>query len=268
MLVARDVATGEESWRSRLGKELEVEDTIDIDAKNVYVTVSDYSDSQSATKYRTAVAAISHSTGKQVWLQKRDWGTKDYDVEGTVSGKYLVYADSNYNLTVRDTATGEQLWSKKIGDDWSWKPTLGVGLVFLPGEKLTAVDLETGRTRWTLSPNGRRGFHNPTVIDGVLYVSDYDHGVWARDAKTGKEIWFCEDPGADEAPGGFVRAGETLYAASTLDGGGIYALEAKTGKPRWVYNDNKDPGEPWQVAVSGNRLLVTHGYEIYALPAV
>lgn len=53
-----------------------------------------------------------------------------------------------------------------------------------------------------------------------------------------------------------------------MDGGGIYALDARAGKPRWVYNDNKDPGEPWRMAISGNRLLVTHGYEIYALPAV
>ncbi|GGN85843.1 hypothetical protein GCM10011579_077060 [Streptomyces albiflavescens] len=268
VLVARDVTTGEESWRSRLGKELTVENTIDIDAKNVYVTVTDYSDARSATKYRTAVAAISHSTGKKVWLQKRDWGTKDYDVEGTVSGKYLVYADSNYNLTVRDTATGEQLWSRKIGDDWSWKPAVAAGLVFLPGEKLTAVDVETGKAGWSLDPNGRRGFHNPTVIEGVVYVSDYDHGIWALHAKTGKKIWLCDDSELDEAATTFLRAGQNLYAATDMDGGGIYALEAGTGKLRWVYNDNKDPGEPWRVAISGNRLLTTHGYEIYALPAV
>ncbi|MEV7344075.1 PQQ-binding-like beta-propeller repeat protein [Streptomyces sp. NPDC093544] len=268
VLIARDVATGEESWRSRLSKELQVDGTIAIDAKNVYAKVTDYGESRSATDFRLAIAAISHSTGKQVWLQKRDWGTKDWDVEGVVNGKYLVYADSNYNLTVRDTATGAQLWTKKLGDDWSWTPTVAAGLVFLPGETLTAIDADSGKTSWTLSPNGRRGFHEPTVIDGVLYVSDYDHGVWALDAKTGKKIWLCEDPGADEAAKTFLRAGETLYAATLMDGGGIYALEAKTGKPRWVYNDNKDPGEPWQVAISGNRLLVTHGYEIYALPAV
>ncbi|MFD4623049.1 PQQ-binding-like beta-propeller repeat protein [Streptomyces sp. NPDC058475] len=269
VLVARDVSTGEEAWRSRLGKTLTVQDTIAIDNKNVYVTVSDSSDTQSATKDRTAVAAISHTTGKKVWLQKRDWGTKDYDVQGTVSGKYLVYADSSYNLTARDTATGEQLWTKKVGDDWSWQPTVAAGLVFLPGEKLTAVDAETGATRWTLSPNGRRGFVNPTVIDGVLYTSDYDDGVWAVNVKTGKRIWLCEDPGADEAPETFLRAGTTLYGASgPLDGGGIVALDARTGKARWMYDDNKESGEPWQVALEGNRLLVTHGYEIYALPAV
>ncbi|PSM38760.1 serine/threonine protein kinase [Streptomyces dioscori] len=270
VLKALDATTGEEAWRSRLGEDLKVEKTIAIDAKNVYVTVTDYADSRSATDFRTGVAAISHSTGKKVWLQKRDWGTDDYDVEGTVSGKHLVYADSNRNLTVRDTATGTQLWTKKIGDDWTWRPTVapGPGLVLLPGTTLTAIDVETGKSRWTLSPNGRRGFDNPTVVDGVLYTADHDGGVWAVDVKTGRKLWLCEDPGADQAPAQFLRAGGTLYGASAMDGGGVFALDARTGRARWVYNDNKDPGEPWQITISGNRLLAMHGYEVYALPAV
>jgi hypothetical protein len=267
-LVALDVRTGKEAWRSRLGKNLKLDATIAIDEKNVYVTVTDFNDSKSATDYRVGVAAISHTTRKTAWVQMRDWGTDNWDVEGTASGKYFVYADSKYNLTVRDTATGGQLWTKKLGDDWSWTPTVAAGLVFLPGDNLRALDAKTGKTRWTLSPNGRRGFNDPTVIDGVLYISDYDDGVWAVNVKTGRKIWLCEDPGARRAPTTFLRAGATLYGASYKDEGGIFALVAKTGKSRWVYNDNKDPVEPFQVAVSGNRLLVTHGYEIYSLPAV
>jgi outer membrane protein assembly factor BamB len=267
VLVARDVKTGEEVWRSRLGKKLGIESTIAIDDKNVYVTATDYAQAQSATDYRTAIAAISHSTGKKVWLQHRDWGTRDYDVQGTVSGKYLVYADSNQNLTVRDTATGDQLWTQKIGDDWAWQPTVANGLVFLPGEKLTAVDAETGRTRWTLSPEGRRGFNNPAVIDGVLYVSDYDRGIWAVDVKTHRRIWLCEDQNRG-GPGTFVRVGTTLYCAAGPLSGGVIALEAKTGTVRWTWTDDKDSGAPWQVATAGNRLLVTNGPEIYAMPAV
>ncbi|GHH89494.1 protein kinase domain-containing protein [Streptomyces capillispiralis] len=267
VLVALDVTSGEEVWRSRLGKSVTVESAIAIDDRHVYVTANDYGDSRSATEYRTAVAAISHTTGKKVWLHQRDWGTRDYDVQGNVSGTYLVYADSNENLTVRDTATGTQLWTKKLGDDWSWQPTVAGGLVFLPGDELTAVDADTGATRWTLSPNGRGGFRNPTVIDGVLYVSDDDDGVWAVNVKTGRRTWLCDDLDV-EGPETFLRAGSSLYGATGSLDGGIVALEARTGKLRWVYDDNKGNGEPWQVTLSGNRLLVTHGPEIYALPAV
>ncbi|WML81864.1 PQQ-binding-like beta-propeller repeat protein [Streptomyces sp. VNUA74] len=266
-LVAYDVMKGEEVWRSRLGKQLSVEDTIAIDDKNVYVTATDYAQARSATKYRTAVAAISHTTGKSTWIQHRDWGTKDYDVQGTVSGKYLVYADSNLNLTVRDTATGGQLWTKKIGEEWTWRPAVANGLVFLPGDELTAVDADKGSTVWTLSPAGRRGFNNPTVIDGVLYTSDHDDGVWAVDVKTGKRTWLCDELDV-EGPETFVRAGATLYGATGALDGGIVALDAGSGKSRWTYSDSKGVGEPWQVALSGNRLLATHGHEVYALPAV
>ncbi|MGC0411305.1 outer membrane protein assembly factor BamB [Streptomyces sp. SAI-195] len=267
VLVAYDVKRGEEVWRSRLGKQLSVEDTIAIDDENVYVTATDYGQSKSATKYRTAVAAIDHTTGKKTWIQHRDWGTKDYDVQGTVSGKYLVYADSNHNLTVRDTATGGQLWTKKIGEEWSWRPTVDNGLVFLPGDRLTAVDADKGSTVWTLPPAGRRGFGNPTVVDGVLYTSDHDDGVWAVDVKTGKRIWLCDELDV-EGPETFLRTGGTLYGATGSLDGGVVALEAKTGKLRWTYTDSKAVGEPWQAALAGNRLMVTHGHEIYALPAV
>ncbi|MGY3203360.1 protein kinase domain-containing protein [Streptomyces sp. TE5632] len=266
-LVAHDAENGEEVWRSRLGEQLSVEDTIAIDAENVYVVATDYGQAQSATKHRKAVAAVSHTTGKTAWIEHRDWGTKSYDVQGSVSGKYLVYADSNYNLTVRDTATGGQLWTKKIGDEWSRRPTVAEGLVFLPGEELVAVDADTGGTVWTLSPNGRRGFGNPTVIDGVLYTSDHDDGVWAVDVKSGKRTWLCDELDV-EGPETFLRAGTALYGATGSLDGGIVALEAKTGKLRWTYSDSKAVGEPWQVTISGNRLLVTHGPEIYALPAV
>ncbi|MDT0613562.1 serine/threonine-protein kinase [Streptomyces lancefieldiae] len=267
VLVAHDVRTGEEVWRSRLGKQLSVEDTIAIDDRNVYVTATDHGQARSATKYRTAVAAISHTTGKTAWVQHRDWGTKDYDVQGSASGKYLVYADSNLNLTVRDTATGGQLWTKKIGEEWTWRPTVANGLVFLPGDELTAVDADNGSTVWTLSPAGRRGFGNPTVVDGVLYTSDHDDGVWAVDVKTGKRTWLCDELDV-EGPETFLRAGTTLYGATGSLDGGIIALETRTGKLRWTYSDSKAVGEPWQAALSGNRLLVTHGHEIYALPAV
>ncbi|MFG3248076.1 PQQ-binding-like beta-propeller repeat protein [Streptomyces sp. NPDC048187] len=267
VLVAYDVESGEEVWRSRLGTRLSVEDTIAIDDKNVYVTATDYGQSQSATEYRTAVSAVDHTTGKQTWIQHRDWGTKDYDVQGTVSGRYLVYADSNRNLTVRDTATGRQLWTKKLGEEWSWRPTVANGLVFLPGDNLTAVDADKGSTVWTLTPAGRRGFNNPTVVDGVLYASDHDDGVWSVDVGTGKRNWLCDELDV-EGPETFLRAGATLYGAGGALDGGVVALEAKTGTLRWTYSDAKAVGEPWQVALSGNRLLATHGHEIYALPAV
>lgn len=271
VLVAYDVKTGEEAWRSRLGSKLAVEKAIAVDDRYVYVTATDYSDFESATKNRSGIAAVSHITGTQLWMRERDEdtgkGTEDYDVTGSVFGKYLVYAGSDNNLTVRVTVLGRRIWTKKIGDDWAGQPTVAKNLVFLPGATLRAVDVETGKVRWTLKPNGRRGFNNPTVIDGVLYVSDYDGGVWAVDINAGKRIWLCDELDIS-GPETFVKKGTSLYGATGSLDGGLVALNAGTGKLRWTYTDSDNWGEQWQVALLGNRLLVTNGPEIYALPAV
>ncbi len=73
-----------------------------------------------------------------------------------------------------------------------------------------------------------------------------------------------------------ARAVSGRYTAPVVDGvlstadhdDGVWAVDARTGRARWGYNDNKDPGEPWQITISANRLPATHGYEVYALPAV
>ncbi|NUK70397.1 PQQ-binding-like beta-propeller repeat protein [Streptomyces lunaelactis] len=265
-VIGLDVKTGKESWRSRLSEDLTVERAIAVDDRKIFVVAS-----VNDGKVRdglTAVAAIDHRTGKVAWQEQRDSGTDDYDVAGTVAGNRFVYTDSNFNLTARDTGTGKQLWSHKIGDDLEWTPALHDGLVLIPGDTLTAVDVETGKTRWTLSPSGRRGFKEPMVVDGVLYAADYDQGVWAVDLKQGKKIWLCEEPGARRAPTEFVRVDDTLYGASYDDAGGVFALDLKTGRSRWTYNDNTGNLEQWHIATSGKRLLATHGGEIYALPAV
>lgn len=102
----------------------------------------------------------------------------------------------------------------------------------------------------------------------MLYAADYDQGVWAVNPMSGKKIWLCEETGARKAPTEYVRFGQTLYGASYDDAGGIFALDLTSGKSRWTYNDNKGTDEQWHIEVSGQRLLATHGGEVYALPAV
>ncbi|WP_263166716.1 serine/threonine-protein kinase [Streptomyces sp. SCSIO ZS0520] len=266
-VVGRGAGDGRESWRSRLGEDVKVADVIAVDDKQLYATVTDYSKSRSATDFRTGVAGIDRKSGKQVWLQYRDWGTDDYDVRAVVSGGFLVYTDSRSNMTVRSTATGAQLWTRKIGSDLAWAPTVAAGLVFVPGDELRAYDVESGQERWKLSPRGRRGFKNPVAVDGVLYVRDLDRGLWAVDPAEGSRIWLNEDAGDSGAESDVVVHGGHLYA-SGMDRSGVVALDRKTGEHRWTYGDSADTIEPWRLTRSGARLLATHGTEIYALPAV
>lgn len=271
-VVGYDIRTGKENWRTRLGGKMDAGVQVAaVDDKRIYV-IAEVSDAD-YTKDLNAIAAIDIRTRKVLWQEQRDEGTQD-DVQLTVGDDCLVYihggiADDKYNVTVRSAITGKQLWNRKVADD-EVQPTVFGGTVYLGGwDRMRAVDLKTGRDKWTLSPNGRRGFRKPSVLDGVLYVMDFDRGVWAVDPKSGDKIWMSEELGRRPFGDAMVRTGDSLYIGSVFERGGIYALSAKDGKFRWNYNDGVDADDSeWQVTAAGNRLLVAHADELYALPAV
>ncbi|MFG2891233.1 PQQ-binding-like beta-propeller repeat protein [Streptomyces sp. NPDC048248] len=265
-VIGLDPNTGKEAWRSRLAGKLNAERILAADEDRIYVVASVRT--EDTTVHLTAIAAINIRTRKVEWQKPRDKGTHDYDLEGVVAAGRLVYTDGRKNVTVRDAADGRQLWTQKIGDDIAWRPAVHAKRVFLGGERLRSVHIDTGKPDWSLSTGGRRDFTQPMVVDGVLYVSDHSAGVWAVDPVRGKKIWLCEEVGARRAPTEFVKVGDSLYGASYDDIGGIFALDPKTGKARWNYNDNTGSMEEWHVVASGRRLLATHGDEIYGLPAV
>ncbi|CAO0837046.1 Outer membrane protein assembly factor BamB, contains PQQ-like beta-propeller repeat OS=Streptomyces microflavus OX=1919 GN=Smic_45150 PE=4 SV=1 [Streptomyces microflavus] len=65
------------------------------------------------------IAALNSSTGKLAWKEQRDLGTEQNGVHAAVQGRYLVYTDFKKNLTVRDTATGKQVWTQKTTNELS-----------------------------------------------------------------------------------------------------------------------------------------------------
>ncbi|MFJ6746750.1 PQQ-binding-like beta-propeller repeat protein [Streptomyces sp. NPDC091266] len=265
-VIGLDAGTGKEAWRSRLKGKLNAERILAADKDRIYVVASVRT--EDTTVHLTAIAAINLRTRKVEWQKPRDKGTHDYDLEGVAVGGRLVYTDGRKNVTVRDAANGRQLWTQKIGDDIAWRPAVHAGRVFLGGERLRSVHLDSGKADWSMSTGGRLSFYQPMVVDGVLYAADHSGGVWAVDPVRGKKLWLCEDVGARRAPTEFVRVGDTLYGASYDDVGGIFALNPRTGEARWHYNDNSGSMEQWHVVASGQRLLATHGDEIYGLPAV
>ncbi|WP_406114099.1 serine/threonine-protein kinase [Streptomyces sp. NBC_01014] len=269
-IVGYDIRTGKESWRTRLGGKMSSDVHVAaVDGNRIYA-IADLVDGE-ADKQLNNIVAVDIRTRKLLWSEQRDAGTEEY-VELNVGGGCIAYThgsldDSKYNLTVRDAKGGHQLWNRKIADD-EVKPTVFGGLIYLGGpNELRAVDLKTGHDRWALPAKGRRGFRRPSVLGGVLYVMDYDGGVWAADPKTGEKHWM-EDLGDRPFGDQMVRAGDSLYIGSVFDGGGIYALNARTGKYRWDYNDGVKDNAEWELTQAGNRLLVAHADELYALPAV
>ncbi|GGV88311.1 hypothetical protein GCM10015535_39390 [Streptomyces gelaticus] len=268
-VVGLDPATGKETWRSRLGKKYEQPRPIAADDRHVYVLAGILE--KDFTTPNNVIAAIDTASGKIAWREQRDAGTEEFGITAAAVGGRLVYTDYRENVTVRDTATGRQLWTRKISRSNNRRFAVHEGLVIVAdGRRLRAFALADGKERWSLRTEEFSSFNDPHVLDGVLYAADSARGMWAVDPGTGKQIWHNEDlrESATQA-WQFAKVEGTLYGATEFDeDGGVHAFDASTGKLRWTYNDHTGDIQQWYVVAAGDRLAAMHGKRLYALPAV
>ncbi|WP_149185167.1 PQQ-binding-like beta-propeller repeat protein [Streptomyces sp. TRM49041] len=264
-----DPASGKETWRSHLGREYRQPRPIAVDEKQVYVIAEILEDDGSSRT--NVIAALNSSTGKVAWKEQRDVGTKQNGVHAAVQGRYLAYTDFKKNLTVRDTATGKQVWTHKTTKTNYGFFAVHQDLVIIPqGQKLQAFNLSDGAEKWSVQTGKFNAFKEPTVLEDVLYVADSGRTLWAIEPQTGRKIWQSKalaDAGA-HVPRQFVTAGGTLYGATDLDKqGGVHAFDAKTGDLRWTFNDKSGDYHAWLVATDGKHVFALHGKKLHALPA-
>ena len=102
----------------------------------------------------------------------------------------------------------------------------------------------------------------PVVVDGIVYVADFNYRLYALDAATGEEVWSYD-------------TGDVVFAAPTLAGGvayvvdednRLYALNAATGEPVWMFKaphpDDPNLDDPFSTfyptapTVAGSRVYV------------
>ncbi len=269
-VVGLDPATGEETWRSGLGgKKYAQPRTIAVDERRVYVLAGILEADHGVED--DVIAALDISSGKVVRQERRDRGTQEFGITAAVSGRRLVHTDFRENVTVRDTATGRQVWTKKIGRSNGERIAVHGDLVVVAdGGRLRAFALADGAERW--SPAGDESyvrFHGPAVLDGVLHVSDPARVLRAVDPSTGRERRRDEELLEVAHPWQFVGAGGNLHAATELDPeGGILAFDARDGRLRRTYDDGTGALDKWYVAASGKRLVALRGKRLTALPAI
>jgi len=261
-------ASGKETWRSRLGKDYRQPQPIAVDEKQVYVIAEILEDDGSSKT--NVVAALDSASGRIAWKEQRDLGTAQNGIHAAVRGRHLVYTDFKKNLTVRDTATGGQVWTRKTTKTNYGFFAVHEDLVIVPQERnLQAFALSDGKEKWSLEASEFGLFREPAVVDDVLYIADSAKTLRAVDPRTGKLLWQSEalaDAGL-QVPRQYVKAGDTLYGATDLDEkGGVIALDAKTGAVRWTFNDGTGDHHAWLVATDGERVFALHGTKLHALP--
>ncbi|MEU7295721.1 PQQ-binding-like beta-propeller repeat protein [Streptomyces exfoliatus] len=264
-----DPASGKETWRSHPGKGYRQPRPIAVDDQQVYV-IAEILEADGSSK-TNVIAALNSGTGKLAWQERRDFGTEGNGIHAHAGGRYLVYTDFKKNLTVRDTATGKQVWTHKTTKTNYGFFAVYENLVIVPqGPKLQAFSLADGSVKWSVqTTESYVAFKEPAVLDDVLYIADSGRTLRALDPRTGKEVWKSEALAEANlmVPRQYVKAGGVLYAATDLDKqGGVIAIDAQTGAVRWTFNDGSGDYHAWLVATDGKRVFALHGKKLHALP--
>jgi outer membrane protein assembly factor BamB len=105
------------------------------------------------------------------------------------------------------------------------------------GGTLHCIDKEKGQIVETFQFNGGRplkaGFRSNPVSDGkLLYISCYDHNMYAVDPNTGMSLWvFTTTQKLEAAP---VIMGGKIYLANWA--GRIYCIDKESGQENWFYD--------------------------------
>ena len=92
---------------------------------------------------------------------------------------------------------------------------------------LVAVNADTGKLRWRVRIGPSES--SPLVVDGTVYVGDWNGRVYAFSAATGARRWSFQT--GDKVKDAMAYAGGRVYFGSYDHH--VYALNARTGKLFW-----------------------------------
>ncbi|HWE64545.1 MAG TPA: PQQ-binding-like beta-propeller repeat protein, partial [Chloroflexota bacterium] len=152
-------------------------------------------------------------------------------------------------------------------------PVLAAGIAYLQdgASNVMAVRYATGQVLWTHMYNSPDyGPNGVTIANGTIYGVTAS-GVFALDAKTGKQLWYDTHLAARKASFDIAPqvAGGKVFVSSalTVGGGIIYALDASTGATIWRFQTVSDKiGQQLPVPTGGawDPFLIGPDRSVYA----
>jgi outer membrane protein assembly factor BamB len=145
----------------------------------------------------------------------------------------------------------------------SAQPVVADGTLFLVGDTLRTVDVDSGEQGWAIEPEDGQGnfWAAPTVRDGTVYLANGHRRVHAVDAESGQKRWTADvDVGSYVSPR-LDEDGEALYVGGE---GHVSRLDAETGEGEWTRDLFGQVRQPLAVR-RGVVYAVTEGGELYAL---
>ena len=130
-------------------------------------------------------------------------------------------------------ATLKPLWTYEGGDIVESSAAIAGGVVYvgIGNGTLVALDLASGKVRWTYKTGDLFGESSPAVAGGLVLVGDLAGIVHAVSAADGKRAWTF-------ATGGEIKSSPVVVKDLLLIGSydtHLFGLDAKTGAVRWKF---------------------------------
>ncbi|HZU14069.1 MAG TPA: PQQ-binding-like beta-propeller repeat protein [Chloroflexota bacterium] len=189
----------------------------------------------------TTILAISTSNGAIQWKDPLD-----YAIEGSLTlgqnGSVIYVSLYGPGDVAAIPSTGQQGSSQTyfVSGQPVTSPSVDAnGNIYVTSDQgvTTAFTPGNGTPRWTASvPVGTNGvpppsYTTPAVGNGMVYVGNTNHYVYALNLSTGQQVWQQQTGGAVDGPPVVALGNNVVYAGS--EDGKIYAFDGASGSPLW-----------------------------------
>lgn len=178
-----------------------------------------------------------------------------------VLDEFVIVANRKGEVHAIDRESGRRLGFERVGDVINGSPVLMDGVLFTPldfgsSRALSAWDLRTGTTKWTLR-NGARVAASLTTTNDRLVVADRSSRLRLLNPDDGSVVWnvatdttatYLLSPVVDNKGGIIVVSNE----------GRIWRFAAQDGRVTWT--TKIDEPVATQPAVQGDRLIIAGTY--------
>ena len=211
--------------------------------------------SHAITPTVSGLVAHDRTTGEREWTFSLPEGEGVSTTPVVTCG--LVIAATSYNDTyVVDLETGEQVGTIPVegGTRSECSPVLSGYTLLLPGDGVTAYDLEAGETLWSQDPpDGVIGVCADGSLAYVTFRTDVEPGFLAFDLESGDREWTLNDSAAYDTPPAI--SGGLLYAVT--DAQELVCVSAAGGTVEWRRSvSGNGHARP---AVAGDQVAVNAG---------
>ena len=193
----------------------------------------------------------------------------DIGSAATISGNYVVYANTSGEVKALDATNGNLIWSYKTDGKIFSSPAISGKIVVVGSTDnyIYALSLKDGSKIWSVKCN-KSVLGSPTIYAGKVFIGASDGVFRALNLKNGKEVWSYDKVKGFMEAKPFVDKDQVVIGdwANTL-----YSFSTKSGKLMWEWKNKGSrmlsPAAVWPIKANGKIFFATPQRLNYALNA-